>query len=138
MRATQPGRTGRSLQAVQRRFEQWRCTRVGGRRIPEELWAAAIEQTRDHSFNQVAQVLHLNPTELKRRSESRGPERSLARGPSRFVELKMADSITESGQGRVVVELEDGTGRRIRIALDGSDRTDVLDWAGRMWSGRWL
>jgi hypothetical protein len=55
---------GRKLQAsgideVRTRFEQWRQTRLGKARIPDELWLAAVEVARRHGCNRTAAALRL-------------------------------------------------------------------------------
>ena len=41
---------------VQERFEQWRQARTGKARIPDELWAAAIELARRDGVNRTAEI----------------------------------------------------------------------------------
>jgi hypothetical protein len=41
------------LEGVQRRFERWRRTRTIPSRIPEPLWAAAVEVAGTYGISQV-------------------------------------------------------------------------------------
>ena len=52
---------------VQTRFENWRQTREGKARIPDELWSAAVEVARRDGVNQTAAALRLDGGKLKRR-----------------------------------------------------------------------
>ena len=55
-----------SIDEVRVRFEQWRQTRQGRARIPEELWAAAVGLARRNGVNRTAAALHLDGGKLKR------------------------------------------------------------------------
>jgi hypothetical protein len=45
---------------VRTRFEEWRQTRMGKARIPNELWSAAIAVARRDGINQTAAALRLD------------------------------------------------------------------------------
>jgi hypothetical protein len=46
------------IDQVRTRFENWRQTRKGKARIPDELWLAAVEVARRDGVNQTAAALH--------------------------------------------------------------------------------
>jgi len=52
------GRT-MNIDEVRARFEQWRQNRQGRARVPDELWAGAIEVARRDGVNRTAAALHL-------------------------------------------------------------------------------
>src|SRR5712671_4507600 len=56
-----------NLDDVRTRFENWRQNRRGKRRIPDELWSAAIEVAGRDGVNPTAAALHLDGGKLKRR-----------------------------------------------------------------------
>lgn len=103
------------------RFAQWRAQKRGrGERIPEHLWAAAVEAARGHGVHAVSRALRLEYAALRRRVEdTAGPGEDVAA----FVEL--AHGGAGAGVG-CVVELEKGNGTRMRICV--RDGTSV-DWS---------
>lgn len=130
MRAIQASKR-QTLQTVLRQFEQWRQNRLGSKRIPEDLWQAAVGLTRRHAVSRVSRDLRLDYYELKDRVNGLGkgkdekPRRS-------FVELKVDDPIALKGS-KAVVEMEDGKDRRLRIVLEQASGSEVLQWASRFW-----
>jgi hypothetical protein len=73
------------LDAVREAFEQWRSTRTGRERIPEDLWQAAVELSESHSLCKIATVLKLDYNRLRRRIQERSPQSQ----PSQFIEVHM-------------------------------------------------
>ena len=57
-----------TLPEVHARFTAWRKNRKRGRRIPEELWSAAVELTKVHTLSAISLQLKLSYTELKKRT----------------------------------------------------------------------
>ena len=58
------------LEELGGRFEQWRKSQVGRRRLPEELWAAAVAMAGQQGVYQTSRVLRLDYANLKRRMEA--------------------------------------------------------------------
>jgi len=75
------------MRRVYRRLERWRKQRTGRARIPEALWAAAVDLAREHGVNRVSRVLGLEFNHLKRLAESGGPTVRKRRALPAFVEL---------------------------------------------------
>ncbi len=73
------------LDAVRQAFDQWRSTRRGRERIPEELWQAAVDLSGSYSVCKIATELKLDYSRLRRRIQQRSPEPA----PSRFIEVRM-------------------------------------------------
>ena len=97
-----------TVDEVRARFEQWRQSRQGRARIPDELWSAAIELARRDGVNQTAAALHLDGGKLKRRLTAAAgsiPEKAT---PPGFVEL-MAPGPT--GVPEYTIYLEGRTGK---------------------------
>src|SRR3954470_17602160 len=80
--------SGLTMEDVKSRFDQWRQTRRGKARIPEELWTAAGELAREHGVNRVSRVLRLEFNHLKRMAEAGRQTKSdnVGRAPA-FLEL---------------------------------------------------
>ena len=51
-----------SLARTRRRFEAWRLRKRPGGRIPEALWAKAVEAAREHGLARTSQALRLDQT----------------------------------------------------------------------------
>jgi hypothetical protein len=49
-----------TIEEVVSRFEQWRQTRQGKARIPDDLWSAPIEVARRDGVTRTAAALHLD------------------------------------------------------------------------------
>ena len=73
------------LDAVRQAFEQWRNTRSGRQRVPEELWQAAVDLSGSYSVSKIATELKLDYSRLRRRIQKRSPEPP----SSRFIEVRM-------------------------------------------------
>lgn len=73
------------LDVVREAFEQWRSTRTGRERIPEELWQAAVELSESHSLCKIATELKLDYNRLRRRILDRSPQSQ----PTQFIEVHM-------------------------------------------------
>lgn len=127
------------LEGVQRRFERWRRTRTIRSRIPEPLWAAAVKVAGTCRLSQIAKALRVNYTALKERVERQAvaaPEawegdaadrrRSLVRGGTRSVPtfLELAPP-TRVGSCQCTLELEDGSGAKMRVHLQGTETPDL-------------
>jgi hypothetical protein len=86
------------IDEVRIRFENWRQTREGKARIPDELWSAAAEVARRDGVNQTAAALHLDGGKLKRRMMVTGPVPDKTRPPA-FVEMLVPHTLGASGSG---------------------------------------
>ena len=61
-----PGR----LKIVRRRFDQWRRTRKLRSRIPDSLWAMAVEMAGAYGIHQTARALRVDYYSLKKHTEA--------------------------------------------------------------------
>jgi hypothetical protein len=113
---------------LQRQFEHFRSTRPQRRRLPEELWDAAVELARQHGLYSVAHPLRLDYVQLKKRLGGVSELRKKAAKPT-FVELVAAHPATMS---ECVIEFESSIGSKMRIQWKGSS---TPDWASllRAW-----
>lgn len=122
---------GLTMEEVQARFDEWRQTRRGRARIPDELWKAAGELARQHGVNRISRALRLEFNHLRRVAESGGQK---ARGRSEqapaFVELMspVASSIQE-----YTIEV-DGPGGVLRIYCKGVPAAEVAALSRALWS----
>jgi len=58
------------MEQARQQLESWRRTRPHRSRIPERIWAAAVELARQHGIYSTARTLRLDHTRLKARLES--------------------------------------------------------------------
>lgn len=113
------------IDAVRSRFEQWRQTRQGKARIPDELWAAAVALARRDGVNRTAAALHLDGGKLKRQMlEARTAPGHTA--PSAFVEF-MA-----SGAPEYIIEIE-ARNAKLRIHSKGATVADLANLSRALW-----
>jgi hypothetical protein len=101
---------GAPLDAVRQAFEQWRNTRSGRERIPEELWQAPVDLSRSYSVNKIATELKLDYSRLRRRIQQSSPEPP----PAQFIEVRM-DHFLPSAQ--CTVHLRSPAGFEMMVEL---------------------
>ena len=127
---------GRTLEEVSRQFQGWRRSRKKRSPIPERLWQAAEELSRQHSISEIARVLRLDYAKLKERivsSRSMWAEGLLGSGAGGgFVEVGMANGAMG---GECLVEVEDGTGRKLKVHLRGASGAEALQVVKALWEG---
>ncbi len=112
---------GGSLAAMARlcgRIEEWRRAGRPGKRMPEELWVAAVALAREHGACRVARHTGVSYHSLRERmADGAAAGRQRAAGAVQFVELS-ADLLGGSGRGgwsELEVERRDGARLRIRV-----------------------
>ncbi len=116
-----------NLDEARIRFENWRQSRRGKQRIPDELWSVAIEVARRDGVNPTAVALHLDGGKLKRRMAAADAVAGKAVPPT-FVEL-VAPSV---GLRECTIELE-GRNTKLRIHWKGATAADVAALSRTLW-----
>jgi len=116
------------IEQVRTRFEEWRQTRKGKARIPDELWAAAVEVARRDGVNQTAAALHLDGGKLKRRMMATGPVPGQTM-PATFVEMVAPKAV---GVSECTIELE-GRNGKLRIHWKGATAADLAGLSRALW-----
>jgi hypothetical protein len=105
-------------------------------RIPDRLWALAVEAARTEGVVATAECLRLDRQRLARRVGVEPPE-SRCNGQSgevaTFVELQMSEL---SGGCRAVVELAGGDGEVVRMVVSDVRQLDVVGLVQAFWSRR--
>lgn len=110
-----------TLEEALTQFDAWRSEPHSRRRIPDELWGAAVSLCREHSVLKVSRVLRLNYTDLKERFE----HSHLALPKEAFVEL--GNRSLAVAQSEMLVECDDGNRHRMRIHCRGAVDCAVVD-----------
>ncbi len=132
------------LEGTCRRFDRWRQTRKGRSRIPEALWASAVQAAGRYGVNKTAQALRVDYYALKKRAEAAGflsppPLQRISDGKAMsadepalatFVELAPPAS---GGWVECILELEDACGAKMRVHLKGGQAPDVAALSRSFW-----
>jgi hypothetical protein len=124
------------LAEARRRFEQWRKFRGSGGRIPHELWMAAAEAATEHGAEAVAADLGVDLGRLRHwmRSVDGGEPQGAA---AAFVELPplagLAGMADAGPAAECTLELEEPSGRRLRISLKGPATSQALELGRVLW-----
>jgi len=121
------------LQHVQRRFAEWRQGHRVRSRIPESLWAAAVELGHKYGINRTARALRLDYYSLKGRVEQSAavaPEDPEGAALATFLELSPRASVVT---GECILELEDPGGAKMRVHLKGHEMPDLTALARSLW-----
>ncbi len=114
------------LLQLSQRLEEWRSAHPPRSRLPETIWAAAVEMAQRHGLQRTTKALRIDYTRLKKRlpagAQPPGPL------PPAFLELLASPA---RGPAECVVELESARGR-MRVAMKGV----ALDWASLLHAWR--
>ena len=125
------GRGGsRVLARAKGQFAAWRRIKRGRERIPDPLWAVAVEAAREHGVNKTSRALRLNHSALQAEAQRRAGDVVSGNGPARFVELTVP---AVGGVGESVVEAEDGHGAKLRVHLKGAAGADLIPLVRMLW-----
>lgn len=116
-------------EALRRGIERWREAGRPGKRMPEELWGAAVELAREHGAYRIAGELGLGYGALKQRMEeaARGGgncDREKMQG-AEFVEIGLARALAGDAGDATEIEMVRGDGVRLRIRLGVRERVDL-------------
>jgi hypothetical protein len=136
MRASKAGSGGDLAQGA-RQFAKWRAGRRRGARIPEELWALAVQLAGNFGLHATSEALRLDYYALKKRAAEATPARIAAVPPAvmpAFVEL-IPPSPAPVPPCECLIELENATGTKLRIHLKGAEAFDVAALGRSFWSG---
>ncbi len=117
-----------TVDQVRTRFEQWRQSRQGKARIPDELWLAAMEVAHRDGINRTAAELHLDGGKLKQRMVAANmvSEKTM---PPAFAELFAPQT---AAVPEYTVELE-GRRAKLRIHLKGATASDLTSLSRTLW-----
>ena len=122
------------LAGVRRQIERWRRTRKVRSRIPEPLWALAIEVAGTYGVHRVAKALRLSYYALKKRvtEGAVAVHRVTKRGTkATFVELPPPVQTTS---GECILEVENASGAKMRMHLKGVAMPDLAAISRSFWN----
>jgi hypothetical protein len=123
------------VEQVRRRWAEWRSTHAVRSRLPEELWAAAVELVQRDGIDATARALdvdkpsmrkwagrlHPAPSQPSRRKSQ--PKQSANALPA-FVELLASGSSTATS---CLVEVESPRGAKLRLELKGMQASELAE-----------
>jgi hypothetical protein len=123
------------LQQLERQLSHWRRARRPGRRLPAEVWAAAVELARTQGLSQVARRLRLDYYRLQREASgsvewAMPTAKPVAASPEGFVELPWRASAP--GPTVCRAELRNAQGATMTLQLPG-DTAAVVALAEAFW-----
>ncbi len=121
------------IEALRQQVEDWRRTRDGNEHMPEPLWAAATELAKVYGVSPVLRILRIDYRGLERRALGIRKPHSKPLRPlrQRFVELPPTSM--PSRRAEHLVELEDGTGRKLSVKVAARQLAEVLPLVQAFW-----
>ena len=119
------------LSEVKRQFEEWRKMKTGRERIPEKLWEAAVSLSKEHSISRISKALRLNYTALKNRIVEKDEDTIIEKvSAPAFIELDFEHPAFVS---ECIVEMEDGSGAKMKLCFKGQPDFDLLELGKACW-----
>jgi hypothetical protein len=123
------------VEQVRRRWAEWRSTHAVRSRLPEELWAAAVELAQRDGIDATARALDVDKPSLRKWAGRLNPARPQ---PTRrksqpkqktndlpaFVELLASGSGTGTS---CLVEVESPRGAKLRLELKGMQASELAE-----------
>jgi hypothetical protein len=126
-----PARGEVSLDEARRRFDMWRRSHRWLGRIPKALWRMAADTAVVHGVEATARRLLIDPVRLQQWLPVAEPVADTAEAPQ-FLELP---SLLVGPRAECTLELEDSSGRKLRILLKGQATAQVVALGRMLWRG---
>lgn len=116
------------------RFEKFRKTHKGYRRLPDSLWSVAVKLAQAYGVNRTAKTLRLDYSGLKKRLESTTSETLPQATPGRgFIEL-LPSELTAAAE--CILECEDARGTKLRLHFKGPHLPDLAALSRALWNSQ--
>ena len=120
-----------TLAEVKARFADWRKNKKHRRRIPEDLWTAAVRLSPEYSLHKISTVLSLSYTDLKKRINSDKTPTCTGPAPD-FIPI----DIPPTHNAECIVEMEHRNGNKMRMHFKGKADLDLQVFVESFWSRR--
>jgi hypothetical protein len=124
------------IEPLRQRVDIWRGNKSGNEHRPEEFWTEAVALAKLYGVSPVQKILRIDYRGLERRAfgivkpAGKAGSRTAARpAPPRFVEL----GSWPAHRAEHLMELEDGSGRRLRLKVAAGHLAEVLPLAQAFW-----
>jgi hypothetical protein len=121
-----------TLSEVQSKFAAWRKNKQN-KRIPEELWEAAVMLSPEYSIHKISRGLGLSHADLKKRITS-AEKRPVYN--SNLSHNFVAVDIPQMNSAECIIEMENRTGNKMRMHFKGTVDLDLQSFAESFWSER--
>lgn len=108
-----------NLERVQGLFSSWRAERKPRQRIPDQLWAEALELSKNFGVTRTCQTLRLNQGSFKRYREEVEGSDSISSPIQDFLELPK--NPIPSNPLRADISIEFPKGHRVSIRLEDTE-----------------
>jgi hypothetical protein len=128
----QLSRTPASLEEAKRRFDAWRRSHRWLGRVPNQLWKMAAETAAAHGVDATARHLLLSPARLQQWLTRIEPPAAPVEETPQFLELS---PIAFGGAAECTLELEDNSGKKLRIVLKGQATHQAAVLGQLLWKG---
>jgi hypothetical protein len=123
------------VEQVRRRWAEWRSTHAVRSRLPEELWAAAVELVRRDGIDATARALDVDKPSLRkwagRLNPARPqPARRKSQPKQKANDLPAFVELLGSGSGTArscMVEVESPRGAKLRLELKGIQASELAE-----------
>jgi hypothetical protein len=118
------------IEPLRQRVELWRKNKGSNEKMPETLWGEAMEMARVYGVSPVQRILRIDYRGLERRLGINKP--TVQGRPPReqsFIELPSLPA----RRAEHLVELEDGTGRKLSLKIAAGHLAEVLPLAQAFW-----
>jgi hypothetical protein len=122
-----------TIEDVRAQFESWRKTRKSRQPIPDKLWQAAVDLSKNHSIYIIAKTLRLDYTKLKnltRKRPDNDPPIMKEISPA-FIELDFGSSPTTACECSIDIKGSDGT--QMKMQFKGNHYFDPLELCKAFW-----
>ena len=119
------------IEPLRQQVEGWRKNKGSNEKMPENLWEEAITLAKVYGVSPVQRILRIDYRGLERRALGIIKPPAKARVPERprFVELPSLPI----RRAEHLVELEDGTGRKLSLKVTAGHLAEVLPLAQAFW-----
>ena len=119
------------IEPLRQQVENWRKIKGSNEKMPEPLWEEAIELAKVYGVSPVQKILRIDYRGLERRALGINKPAAKARpaGKQSFIELPSLPT----RRAEHLVELEDGTGRKLSLKVAAGHLAEVLPLAQAFW-----
>jgi hypothetical protein len=122
------------IEPLRAKVVQWRKTRQSHESMPEPLWEEATRLARRYSVASVQGILRIDYRGLQRRALGSVAAPRAAKTPAGFMELPpLLPTPRPPEPPEHIVELEDGTGRRLTVKGSGGNPAEWVALAQALW-----
>lgn len=119
------------IEPLRQQVEEWRKHKGINEKMPDPLWEGAIALAKVYGVSPVQRILRIDYRGLERRAFGilKGPAGAKAPVRPHFVELPSLPA----RRAEHLVELEDGTGRKLSLKIAAGHLAEVLPLAQAFW-----